>query len=179
MIISRFYLISTILLLSIIVLVSGCTQKLNNITEQAPRVDIYYSFGTQAENNILDTKNNLYVKALTGCNPPSKEYAVKLSNAEKTSIYNSILENGLLKIKSNYTENCDGKGRCKGVIPYSSGTLTVFIDGETKTFKYSSDYFNEDDPDFKKLGKFRGVISDIIQQKEKEMNIQKPCVGII
>ncbi len=159
--------------LVLIIIVGGCAQKIETPSEPASQYDLYYSFGV-GEKNILDTKNNLYVKDMV-CDP-SKKYDFQLTGAEKTKIYNSILENDLFNIKDEFTENCDWRG-CQEVTPLSISTLKITVDSKTKTIKWRANYINKDDPELKRFRNVVNVIQNIISQKEKEMNIEQPKCG--
>ena len=63
--------------------------------------DIYYSFGV-GEKSILDTKNDIYIKDMV-CDPP-EHYKLELNEDEKNQIYDKITWDGLLNIKSDFTE---------------------------------------------------------------------------
>ncbi len=161
------------------------TDELKNLTDKLTKElksreieenEIYYSFGI-GEKNILDTKNNLYVKDMV-CDP-AKEYTFQLSNGEKTIIYNSIKENDLFQIKDELTKNCNSKGECFNVEPLSTSTLKITLNGATKTIKWSANYFETDDPDLKKFQNVTRVIQDIISQKEKEIKIEQPKCGYL
>lgn len=138
--------------------------------------EIYYSFGV-GEKNILETKNNLYVKDMV-CEP-AKEYTWQLSDAEETIIYNSIKENDLFQIKDELTKNCDAENKCFNVEPFSTATLKIALDGATKTIKWSANYIETDDPDLKKFMNVVKIIQDIISQKEKESQIEQPKCGYL
>lgn len=156
--------------------ISGCAQKVELPKASISQFDIYYSFGV-GEKNILDTKNNLYVKDMV-CNS-SKEYDLQLAESEKTEIYNSILENDLFNIKEEFTENCDWKVICQEVTPLSTATLKITVDDKIKTIKWSANYIDKDDPELKKFQNVVKSIRDIISQKEKDMNIEQPKCGYI
>ncbi len=164
------------LLIITIIVISGCTQKVQIPSEPTSQFDIYYSFGV-GEKNILDTKNNLYTKDMI-CDP-SKEYDFKLTDSEKTEIHNSILQNDLFNIKEDFTEYCDERGICKSVGPLSTATLIITTDEKSKTIKYSADYIFKDDPELQKFQNVVRVIQDIISQKEEKMNIEQPKCGYL
>ena len=138
--------------------------------------DIYYSFGV-GEENIFDTKNNLYVKDMV-CEDP-RQYTIKLSDNEKNRIYNSIIENDLLNIKEDFTENCNLLGICKGVTPLSTSTLKIEFHGETKAIKWSANYYRNNDPDLNKFRSVEAIIRDLISRKEAELNIEQPKCGYL
>ena len=163
------------LLIITIIFISGCTQKIQIPSEPTSQFDIYYSFGV-GEKNILDTKNNLYVKDMV-CDP-SKEYDFKLTDSEKTEIHNSILQNDLFNIKDEFTKNC-GLSGCQEVTPLSTATLKITVDDKTKIIKWSANYIFKDDPELQKFQNVVRVIQDIISQKEEEMNIEQPTCGYI
>ena len=154
---------------------SGCYS--GETIETPSQFEIYYSFGVD-EKNILDTKNNLYVKDLI-CGGLSEDYDFQLTESEKMTIYNSVLENDLFNIKEDFAENCDSEGLCQIITPLYSATLKITKDGKTKTIKYSGEYIYENDPELKKFLNVEKVIRDIISQKEKEMNIEQPQCGYI
>ncbi len=190
--------IAVLLSLIIIVIIGGCTQKteiLDDSSSQSEEIseetsqetseketaelgfDIYYSFGV-GEKNIIDTKNDLYIKDMI-CDGLVEEYDFQLTEAEKMSIYNSVLENDLFTIKDEFTENCDLEGKCLAVTPLSTTTLKITLDGKTKIIKWSGDYIDEDDPELEKFQNVEKVIQNIIFQKEKEMNIEQPQCGYL
>lgn len=161
------------LLIIAIMVISGCTQKGQEgqiPSESTSQFDVYYSFGV-GEKNILDTKNNLYTKDMI-CDP-SKEYDFKLTDSEKTEIYDSVLENDLWNIKDDFTENCDESGICQSIEPLSTATLTITTDEKTKTIKYSENYIFKDDPELQKFQNVVGVLQNIISQREEAMNIEQ------
>lgn len=190
--------IAVLLSLIIIVIIGGCTQKTENlddsnsqsgeISEETSQetseketaelgFDIYSSFGV-GEKNIIDTKNDLYIKDMI-CDGLVEEYDFQLTEAEKMSIYNSVLENDLFTIKDEFTEKCDLEGNCLGVSPLSTTTLKITLDGKTKIIKWSGDYIDGDDPELEKFQNVEKVIQNIIFQKEKEMNIEQPQCGYL
>jgi hypothetical protein len=147
--------------------------QLNSTTS---KIEVYYSFGV-GEKNILDIKNDVYVKDMV-CDS-SKEYDFQLTEPEKTKIYASILENNLLAIKDDFTKNCDEKGICQNVEPLSTATIKISTSNGTKTIKWSASYVNEDDPELKRFQNVTKIIEDIISQKEKTMNIEQPECGYL
>jgi hypothetical protein len=160
------------LALLIIILISGCTQNSAELPNELPsQFNLYYSFGV-GEKNVLDTKNNIYIKDMV-CDSP-KEYNFQLTESEKTIVYNSILENDLFNIKDEFTKNCDWKGICQHVSPLSTATLKIAVNGKTKTIKWSEDYIDKEDPELKKFQNVVNVIQNIISKKEGEMNIEQP-----
>ncbi|MBS3143003.1 hypothetical protein J4464_06460 [Candidatus Woesearchaeota archaeon] len=163
------------LILTIIV-ISGCAQKVEIPSEPTSQFDIYYSSGV-GEKNILDTKNNRYVKDMV-CDP-LREYTVQLTESEKTVIYASIVQNDLFNVKDEFTKNCDWRG-CRGMNPLSTITLKITVDEKTKTIKWSADYINmKKDPEVKRFLNVTNTIRDIIVDKENEMNIEKPKCGYL
>lgn len=155
------------------IIISGCKERENTIDVNqgiSYQFDIYYSFGV-GEKNILDTKNNVYVKDMI-CEP-SIEYSIQLSDEEKTRIYNSITENDLLNVKDDFTENCDENGICQSVDPTSTATLKIMIDGKTKTIKWSENYIAQHDQELKKFQNVVKVIQEILSQKEKDIHIEQ------
>ena len=161
-----------IIALTIFILIISCSQKVE-IPKEPIEFDIYYSFGVH-EDNILDTKNNIYAKDMV-CEPP-KEYILKLNESDKAAIYNAIMENDLLNIKDDFTESCYKDGGCVQSEPPYNATLKIFINGKTKTIKWRTEYniIHLDDPELEKLMNVRNAIENIISQKEKEMNIEQP-----
>ena len=162
--------------LVMIIIISGCTQRIEIPTEPTSQFDIYYSFGV-GEKNILDTENDIYVKDMV-CDS-SKEYSVQLTEAEKTEIYNSISENYLFAIKKDFTKNCNEKGICQSVEPLLSATLNIAANGKIKIIKWSANYIDNDDPELKRFQNVLKIIQDIISQKEKEMIIEQPTCGYL
>lgn len=156
-------------------LTNKLAEELKN-REVSEENEIYYSFGV-GEKNILDTKNNLYIKDMI-CDLV-KEYTIQLSDGEKTIIYNSIKENDLFNIKDELTENCDTEGKCFNVEPISTSTLKITLNGVTKIIKWSANYIETGDPDLKKFMKVVKVIQNIISQKEKEKRIEQPQCGYL
>ena len=138
--------------------------------------NIYYSFGI-GEKSVLDTGNNFFVKDMV-CNS-SKQYDFILNDDEMNEIYDAIIENDLLNIKDNFTENCDSSGNCLEVTPLSTSTLIINLNGQKKTIKYSANYFDENDLELKKLMGVQKIIQDIIDKKEKELNIEQPICGYL
>src|SRR3989304_5400296 len=76
--------------------------------------NIYYSYGV-GEKNLLDTKNNLYVKDMIY--DPSINFTVTLSKDEKQEIYNSIRENDFFSLK-------ESEPKCEA-LPCSTTTLKL------------------------------------------------------
>jgi len=165
-----------ILAFLLFILASGCTERVEIPDEASTQIDIYYSFGV-FENNTLDTKNNLYVKDMVA--DPPIEYTMQLSDAEKMEIYQSVLDNDFFNIKNEFTENCNLIGICQTVTPLSKSTITITIEGNVKTVKASADYFDKNDPDYKKFRNVEQVIYNIIIKKENELNIPQPTSGYI
>ena len=132
--------------------------------------NIHYSFGV-GEKNVLDTKNNVYVKDMV-CDP-QKQYNIKLSEYERTIIYDAIFGNDLLNIKDNFTKY-DYEAT-----PLSTSTLKIEFDGKTKIIKWRADYYNNNDPDLKKFMSATTMIRKLISQKEMELNIEQPKCGYL
>ncbi len=139
--------------------------------------NIYYSFGV-GEKNVLDTKNNIYIKDMV-CNTP-KQYVIKLNTIERNQVYNAaIIGNGLLNLKSDFTKNCNLLGICQDLNPLETSTLKIEFDGKTKIIKWAANYYNNNDPDLKKLMNVEDIIKTLISQKELEMNIEQPKCGYL
>lgn len=166
----------TLFIIAIIFFISGCTTKVQIPSEPSSQFDIYYSFGV-GENNVLDTKNNLYVKDMI-CDP-LKEYDFQLTEPEKSEIYNSILENDLFNIKDEFIKSCYLGGICQQVTPLSTATLKITVNGKTTAIKWSANYINREDPELKKFQNVEKIIQNIISQKEEEMNIKQPTCGYL
>lgn len=125
---------------------------------------LYYSFGVH-EGNILDTKNNLYVKDMV-CDP-SLNLTVSLSENEKKEIYNKIVESHFFSLKENMLPI---GAMCE---PQYGLTLRVTAAGKTKSVRWTCGY-SETDPDYLKLINIITAIDNIISQKEKEMSVPEP-----
>jgi hypothetical protein len=163
-----------LLLLFVILTVSGCS-KAELPNDMPSDFQIFYSFGV-GEGNVLDTKNNLYEKDMVS--QPDKNYTFILSNSEKKEIYDVIILNDLFDLKDEFTKNCDIRG-CINVQPESGLTLKVTIEGKSKTIKWRSSYIDGKDSEIKRLFNVTGTINTIIQNKEKEMNIEQPKDGYL
>ena len=142
--------------------------------DNSNQYDIYYSFGV-GEKNILNTKNEIYTKDMV-CEP-SLNYTIRLSESEKSMIYNAVLENDLFNIKEDLTKNCDENGICRQSMPLSTATLIVTLNGKVKTIKWSYDYIYSEDAELKRFMSLQRVIEDILSKKEKERNIKQPTCG--
>ncbi|HLC78320.1 MAG TPA: hypothetical protein VJH92_04300 [Candidatus Nanoarchaeia archaeon] len=143
----------------------------NYPSEKYPNFYIYYSFGV-SEVNILDTKNNLYVKDMI-CKP-KMSYTLILTDDDKYLINKSLSDNDFFNLKNNFTTNCDVSGNCGMMSPSSSAALTVTLNNKVKTIIWRSEYLYPDDSDLIKFMKIQKVIEDIISQREKAMNITQP-----
>ncbi|MBN2517821.1 MAG: hypothetical protein JXB14_03170 [Candidatus Altiarchaeota archaeon] len=162
----------------------GAARKLTGLnvnssvaTQKMPRDFAFrYSFGI-SERNVLDTAKNLYIKDMV-CDPP-QDYKVTLTEDEKRSVYNSLVDNDFSKIKNDLTDNCDDSGRCIEIDPLWGATLTVTINGEKKTVKWRANYYYEDDPDAVRFGEIKSVIEGIISEKEEELKIPEPGCGYL
>lgn len=167
-----------ILILVSTILIGGCSNKIpqdDSFVIPRDKFEIFYSFGV-GEQNILDTKNNLYVKDMI-CNK-SKQYSIKLNDSEKNDIYSAIVKNDILNIKDDFTKNCI-LGICQDITPLSGSTLKIEYGGKTKTIEWRANYFYKNDQDLKKFMNVEKVILDIIHKKELEMNIEQPKCGYL
>jgi len=135
--------------------------------------EIYYSFGVN-EKNILDTKNNLYIKDMI-CEP-SKNITLYMSAYDMTRIYDSIIQNNLFNIKDNFTNNCSPTG-CQEISPLSTATLKIASGDKIKTIKWRANYIDKNDPELIRFQNVTDTIQNIISQKEKDMAIEKPKCG--
>jgi len=152
---------------------SSVISKENKISTKLKNFNVYYSFGIDgAQQNILDTKNNSYVKDMV-CES-SKQYSVELTQKQKKAIYDSVISNNLMNFKNDFTENCDKKGICSSVSPLGIATLEISLNGKTKTINYKEDYANKKDKNFKKFLAVKKAIEKIISEIEKENNIEQP-----
>ncbi len=137
---------------------------------------VEYSFGV-GEKNMLDVSDGTYIKDMV-CNTSIK-YSLNLSKSDKAEIYDAILENGLLNLNGNFTENCDSSGICTDVTPLSTSTLKIVRNGTTAVIKWSAAYNGGDKAGLEKFQNVETVIRGIIDDKEKEMSIPRPTCGYI
>lgn len=70
------------------------------------KIDFIYSFGVGK--SILNTKENFYSPDMCGEAPVKHEFV--LGDSEKKEICNFIKDNNLMKIKDEFTDNCDETG---------------------------------------------------------------------
>ena len=132
--------------------------------------NIYYSFGV-GEINILDTKNNIYIKDMV-CDPP-KQYNVKLSDSEIKTIYDAVLKYQLYSLNEDLS--CK-EISCPIVVPNPTSTLKIITEDKIiKTIKAS--YYES--PDTQRFYNVENIIREIISQKETELNIEQPRCGYL
>jgi hypothetical protein len=155
----------------VITFISGCAEK-PSIPNQIPlQFDIYYSFGV-FEKNILDTKNNLYIKDMVVDQP--QKYDFKLTLSEKEEIYDVIVANDLFTIKNDFIKNCNNSGLCLEKSPSRHATLKIITKDTIKTITFFDNYFYQDDPELKRFQNVLDTIQKIISQKEVEIGIEQP-----
>ena len=149
-------------------------QQVQSSSQLPSQFEVFYAFGVHEENNFLDTRNNLYVVDMV-CDPP-KRYQVVLSDSEKKAIYDAVLKNDFFNIKDDLTSGCNDKGECAGQFPDTSATLTIKIEGKTKTIKYKPEYatMHENDPDIAKYKNIVTVIGGILNKRREELNVPRP-----
>lgn len=128
--------------------------------------EFYYSFGVH-EGNILDTKNNLYVKDMV-CDP-LRSFTVALNENEKREIYYTIVKNNFYRLKENMVPFL-GRAQCEPGYGY---TLKTTVNQKTKNVRWICGYSMKD-PDYLKFQNIIDVIYNIISNKEKEMSIPTP-----
>jgi hypothetical protein len=163
-----------VLALALIIIVSGCTQRIEIPGEMPQDFELYYSVGV-GERNILDTRNNTYVHDMV-CDP-SIEYEMRLTESEKSEIYASVLENDLFNVKDDFTQNCNWLGYCSLMTPESGSTLTLTANGITKTIKRRGSYIHRNDPELERFENVEGVLLGIITRNKIEMNVTQPRCG--
>ncbi len=138
--------------------------------------DFVYNFGVM-NGSTLDTRNNIYIKDMI-CEP-SIEYEMVFTEQTKQGICNSILENNLLLIKDDFSENCNpNEDICLNVFPLDFKTLRIFKGNDKiKEIIYFGNYYYQDDPELKLFKNITRMIENTISDKEKELEVLSPSCG--
>ncbi len=146
-----------------------------NTIECDNKIDFIYSFGVGE--STLNTKENFYSPDMCGEEPV--EYEFILSDSKKKEICIFIKDNDLMKIKDEFTDNCDEAGEnCVTVIPPTSRVLEIYSGGEKiKKISYLSHYYYQEDPHLEIFRKVTETIEEVISRKVEELEIDQPICG--